>query len=240
MGPSLFRALLRKRRAARGFSLIELLVVLTIISVVTTIALVGQATFNRSVLLTDTTYAIALSLREMQSLGLSSRKTAGVQEAGYGAYFGDASVNRLTSYVLFADTVDADASNVASFPTCQVGASLPAGNPEKKPGDCIYTAGSDQQVQPPLQLGRGFTISRYCGRSGANLYCSNDATTPLTALNIVFLRSTTETAFLARRNNAWIALSDARIYVRSPDTTDERLICLSVVGQVSVALSTCP
>lgn len=213
-----------------------MLVVLSIIAIVTTIALVGQATFNRSILLTDTAYSIALSLREMQSLGLSSRRYAGVQDAGYGAYF---ATPPQSSYLLYADTVDADAVNVGLFSGCQVGASLAAGNPEKKPGDCIYTAGSDQIVQT-YRFERGFTINRFCGREGGVMRCSSDSSSPLTSLVVTFVRSTTDTAFLAQRGGSWIQLSDAQVYLRAPNTTDERVICLTQVGQVSVSNSTCP
>lgn len=215
-----------------------MLVVLSIIAIVTTIALTGQSTFNRSILLTDTAYSVALSLREMQSLGLSSRRYAGVQDAGYGAYF---SALPQTSYLLYADVTDADPANVASFSTCQVGASLPTGHPEKKPGDCIYTAGSDATIQT-YRLGRGVTVSRMCGREGGVMRCSTDSSSPLTALTITFTRSSTDTAFLAQKQGqvGWVALSDAHIYLKSPDGPEERAICLTSVGQISVSYTTCP
>ena len=53
----------------RGFSLIEMMVVLVIIALITTIALFGQQDFNRSLLLTDTAYTIALTARE--ALGMA-------------------------------------------------------------------------------------------------------------------------------------------------------------------------
>jgi hypothetical protein len=179
---------------------------------------------------------MALSLREMQSLGLSSRKYGGVQDAGYGSYISTPPQN---SYILYADTIDSDPVNVALFSSCPVGASLSAGNPEKKPGDCIYTAGQDQIVQT-YRLNRGLTISRFCGRQGGTLLCSSDASSPLTSLVVTFVRSSTETAFLAQRAGAWIELSDAHIFLKSPDTTHERAVCLSRVGQISVSFVGCP
>jgi prepilin-type N-terminal cleavage/methylation domain-containing protein len=216
---------------ARGFSLVEMMVVLAIISIVTTIALVGQGDFNRSVLITDTTYTVALSLREMQSLGLSSRKFSTVQNAGYGVYVSSAQTG---SYLLFADTVDADPAGIPS--NCSVGT---AGTPEAKPGDCIYTAGSDGIVQNYV-FGRGFTISNFCGYSGASRYCSTDGVTPLTELSVVFVRSTTEAAVVAKRNGVWTALTSAELYLRSADGLGTRGICVSRVGQISVTNGTCP
>ncbi len=225
---------------ASGFSLVEMMVVLAIISVVTSIALLGQGEFNRSILLTDTAYTVALSLREMQTYGLSSRKFNAIQNAGYGAYV---SATTPGSYVLFADTVDGDTSvdrnTYAS--SCLFGGT---GTPESKPGDCIYSFGNPN---PSLNDGivqtyvftRGFRISSFCGKNGATKYCSTDGTTPLTEMNIVFLRSNTETAVLAKRNGVWTPLTSAELYLQSYDGSGTKGICVSRVGQISVTNGTC-
>lgn len=225
----------RRRRMSRlvsGFTLVEMIVVLMIIVTVTSIALTGQSTFNRATLLNDAAYTVALSMREMQTLGQSSRKTqSGVQNAGYGGYFTPSS----KSYVLYADTAKTG-QPVAS--NCQVGTVTE----EQKPGDCIYTANSDQIVQT-YNLERGFTISQICGHektTGNPLRCSTDTPTALTALTVTFLRSTTEAAFLGFRGTGWVQLSDAHIYLKSPDSTDTRAICLTSVGQISVVGANCP
>ena len=218
---------------ASGFSLVEMMVVLAIISVVTSIALIGQGDFNRSILLTDTADTVALSLREMQTYGLSSRKFNAIQNAGYGAYMSSASTG---SYVLFADTVDADSVDRNTYATnCLFGGT---GTPESKPGDCIYTAGSDGIVQT-YKFSRGFRISKFCGLNGATKYCSTDASLPLTEMNVVFLRSNTESAVLAKRNGVWTVLTSAEIYLQSYDGSSTKGICVSRVGQISVTNGTC-
>lgn len=218
---------------ASGFSLVEMMVVLAIISVVTSIALIGQGDFNRSILLTDTAYTVALSLREMQTYGLSSRKFNSTQNAGYGAYMSSANTG---SYVLFADTMDADAVDRNAYATnCLFGGT---GTPESKPGDCIYTAGSDGIVQT-YAFSRGFRISKFCGLNGATKYCSTDASLPLTEMNVVFLRSNTESAVLAKRNGVWTVLTSAEIYLQPYDGSSTKGICVSRVGQISVTNGTC-
>ena len=220
-----------KRSVRAGFTLVEMMVVLAIISIITTIALFGQSDFNRSVLLTDTAYTVALSLREMQSLGLSSRKTAtGVQNAGYGAYFATANQG---SYLLFGDTTP-----VNPVPAnCLVGT---ANTPEAKPGDCIYTPGSDVIVQT-YTFGRGFMISKICGYDSAAgvKRCSDDPVAPLSALNVVFLRSTTESTVVGY-NGSWRPLTSAEVYIASADALGTRAICISRVGQISVTYGNCP
>lgn len=201
-----------------------MLVVLSIITVITMITLLGQGDFNRSVLLTDTAYTVALSLREMQTLGLSSRKFSSVQNAGYGGYFATGAASQ-GSYVLYADTYSA-----GSIPSnCVVGV---AGTPEAKPGDCYYTAGQDGIVQT-YTFSRGFRVSDLCGLSSGGRICG------LTALSVEFLRSSTE-SMIEGKNSAgtWVTLTSAEIYVNSGNG-GTRGICVSQVGQISVANPVC-
>lgn len=213
----------------RGFTLVEMLVVLVIIAVVTTIALVGQGTFNRTILLTDTAYKVALSIREMQSYGLSSRKFNSVQNPGYGAHF---TASDLESYTLFADIL-----RTAGVPT-----NCPAGDPpayDAKPGNCLYDSG-DGVVQT-YTFGRGYSILFFCGKSGSDEYCSNGSGgLQITDLDIAFLRSDTDTVINGKRaSSGWTPLSSAEIRIGSP-TEEFRSICVSSVGQVSVMAEDCP
>lgn len=217
-------------REHRGFTLVEMLVVLAIITIITVITLAGQSTFNRSLLLTDTAYTLALSLREMQTLGLSSRVFASVQNAGYGGSF---SANPGTSYLLFADTNRSSPGIIANCPAGVVGAL------DAKPGNCVYTS-SDGLVQR-YDFSRGFYISRICGTTpgtSGTRYCSD--TSSLTSIDVVFVRSNTTDAVLTGQRGGSEAYAKAEIYVSSPDGEASRAICISQVGQISVAYSACP
>lgn len=210
-----------------------MLVVLLIIAIVTTIALVGQGTFNRSILLTDTAYTVALSIREMQSLGLSSRKFDTTQNPGYGAHF---SASDPSSYLLFADVVR----------TAGVPDNCPAGDPpayDAKPGNCLYDAGDG--IVETYDFDRGYEIAYFCGESGSTNYCSSGSgvggAIAISDLDIAFLRSDTASVINGKRatNGDWVALSSAEIRVASP-TGEYRSICVSSVGQVSVTGESCP
>ncbi|MCI0597783.1 prepilin-type N-terminal cleavage/methylation domain-containing protein [Candidatus Parcubacteria bacterium] len=214
-----------------GFTLVEMLVVLTIISLITAIALFGQATFNRSVLLTDTAYTVALSLREMQSLGLSSRRFGAVLNPGYGGRF-SAATSSNTSYVLFADTFKPPAPPPLS--NCPTGT---AGQPDAKPGNCIYDAGSDGIVQT-YTFNRGLFVNQICGTplAGGSDICSPT----LTALDVTFVRSNTTDAILTgHQSSGSIALRNAKLYLRSPQGTETRGICISSIGHISVSYAAC-
>lgn len=226
------------RPVARAFTLIEMLVVLAIISVVTMITLYGHSNFDRSLLITDTAYTVAISVREMQTYGLSSRvASAGVRNARYGIH---ADITKPTSYVLFADivpSVPGPSDNVLA--NCVNG---DASTPEFKPGDCRYTAGVDKEVET-LKLTRGLKISSICGKEmGTNTRRCSTASDGLRVLDVVYARPNTTAVLTGQRadTNGWIQLSSGEIYLSTADGTGLRAICLSGIGQISVATSTCP
>jgi prepilin-type N-terminal cleavage/methylation domain-containing protein len=88
-------------RLARGFSLVELVVVLGIFTLITGLVLANHSRFNGSVLLGSLSYNIALSIREAQVYGLSVKQFNVSQfQVGYGIHFNSGELN---SYSLFVD-----------------------------------------------------------------------------------------------------------------------------------------
>ncbi len=220
-----------KQAPARGFSLVEMVVVLGIIVVITSVALLGQRSFDRSLVLTDTAYTLAFSIREAQSLALSGRRTASsVQDAGYGIFIEQASP--ITSYTLFADVHPAtpQVHNIAYCP-----GHTTTREPEAKPGNCLYTDMTSERVRT-YSINRGFTISRFCGTVGSNRYCSSDSASPLTAMHLSYVRGITDSVILGIRSGNPLALDSATIYVAAPGGQSERCVSVSKVGQVSVIM----
>ncbi len=76
----------------RGFTMVEMLVSLGIILIITSIVLLGQNSFNKNLVLVDTAYTVAFTLRQAQTLALSSRKVGTIQNAGYGTHFANGSM----------------------------------------------------------------------------------------------------------------------------------------------------
>lgn len=224
----------------RAFSLVEMMVVITIITVVTGIALLGHSNFDRSMLLTDAAYSVALGAREMQTFGLSSRTASlggGVFAANiaYGIHVNSTSPN---SYLLFADTQRTGGAPLANCPTGTVSTA-----PDYKRGNCLYETQSPADgIVEQFSFSRGFKVSSFCGKSGATTYCSTDATSPLTSLDVVFMRPNTDAVMTARRSGAsTVQLTSASIYLSTADNSATRGICFTQVGQVSVSLTgTCP
>lgn len=77
-----------KNKKKRGFSLIELMIVIAIFTVITTVALFDQGKLNSNVLLTNLAYDVALTVREAQSYGVGVRYSTNNNSAsgGYGVY----------------------------------------------------------------------------------------------------------------------------------------------------------
>jgi prepilin-type N-terminal cleavage/methylation domain-containing protein len=77
----------------KGFSLPELIIVIAIFAIITTIAMFDQARLNSSTLLTNMAYEIALSVREAQVYGIGVRDSSfsttatGIFSGQYGAHF---------------------------------------------------------------------------------------------------------------------------------------------------------
>lgn len=213
---------------ARGFSLAEMIVVLAIIVSITGIVLTGQENFNRTLRSTDTAYTVALSIRQAQTYGLSSRTFGGAGNAGYGIHIGSTTPQL---YLLFADV-----SKLAGIPAyCPVGV---AGQPDQKPGNCLYDPTGSELVQT-YTFGRGFIIGNACGHDlGDITRCTGDGY--LTGIDMTFIRPNTDSVITGLRGVGNIQLKDAQIQILTPAGGGTRYVCLTRSGEVSVASTTCP
>lgn len=73
-------------RISRGFTLMEMIIVVAIIGLITTIALANQSSLSNNVLLSNLSYEIGLSLREAQTYGISVK--AGDSSEGFRGGYG--------------------------------------------------------------------------------------------------------------------------------------------------------
>jgi prepilin-type N-terminal cleavage/methylation domain-containing protein len=91
-----------KKTFSSGFTLIEMLVVIGIMTVVSGVVLANNSRFGGQVLLQNLAYDIALSIRQSQVYGISVQRfgTAATFAPAYGMYF---NVSSPTTYVLFGD-----------------------------------------------------------------------------------------------------------------------------------------
>lgn len=222
---------------ARGFTLIELMVVLAIVVIISLVVLVSASRFNSSILLRSLAYDVGLAVREAQLYGVAVKGTAaGTQVpcstgltsqfcAPYGVHF-QAGSNQI---IVFADT----------YPVAQ-----PDGIYEPSVG-----AAAKDQVADQFQAQYGFTISNLCAGDGTTYYCANGdprnallsgscfaSCKTLNSLDISFRRPSPN-AIITYNNNPVIGgsspYSQALIVVSSPGGS-QRSIFISLTGQIVV------
>jgi prepilin-type N-terminal cleavage/methylation domain-containing protein len=214
--------LIKRSRRQRGFTLMELLVVVAIIIVISALMLASTNKFGGESQLQNLAYDIALSVREAQVYGISVQRvgTSGTNfNAGYGMHFDMANY---TTYNLFADVAQDGLYQVTYMTT-------------------------PEDVQPsPYSIGQGFYISKLCATpiSTGTEICTGSSPTSVTRLDILFIRPEPD-AYISINglppltfdsNNNVIGgsqYSQARIVVGSP-RGDFMSVVISTNGQITV------
>ena len=100
-----FILLKRNKKNQKGFSLPELIIVIGIFIIISTIAMFNQGKLSSSVLLTNMAYEVGLAIREAQTYGIGVRsEDAGTNFTGqYGAYFDTSTETTKRQVIVFAD-----------------------------------------------------------------------------------------------------------------------------------------
>lgn len=102
---------------SKGFTLVELMIVIAIFAIITTIAMADQGKLNSSVLLSNLAYDVALSVRQAQTYGIGVKydiNGSSDQSTGFGIFFDSVnSPDTITLYTrasadstMYDDTVD--------------------------------------------------------------------------------------------------------------------------------------
>ncbi|MES2223362.1 MAG: type II secretion system protein [Patescibacteria group bacterium] len=211
----------RKKNITKGFSLIELLIVVTIMIMVTSAVLFRQSKFSSDILITNMAYEVALSIREASVYGLSSKQDGSNERVGYGVHFesaaGASSPDSFTNFI--------DVSGVSIHDAVA---------DDQNIFDYYFT--SSDRVDKVVQMSQGQHISKYCGRvnSESSWNCFPDNTDQ--ELNIVFVRPNPEAHITMGTHNSGDgeAYSEAKIVVESGLGDKCRTVSVSVSGQVSV------
>jgi prepilin-type N-terminal cleavage/methylation domain-containing protein len=219
-------------RTSGGFTLIEMLVVLAIIILMTGLIFSGQSNFNTSVILSSTAYDVALTLRDAETYGLSTRATAsGVASAGYGL---DLKSGLVTTYNLFADSYPPAGGTNACHPLPANGASAP----NAYPGDCAYT--SNDGLVSTYTLGNGVTISNFCASTnGTSWSCESGTTNVINQLDIIFLRPN-PAPFISTNGIYSQATPMTSACITLSAGTNSRYISIAANGQIIATAASCP
>jgi prepilin-type N-terminal cleavage/methylation domain-containing protein len=211
--------------SADGFTLVEMLVVLAIIGIILVVVVTGQSTFSRTLLLTDTAYTVALSIREAQTYGLSSHLFSGDQNAAYGVHFTPNSTN----YTEFGDIYPAAPGTNSTY--CPGHTDTDPTKPDARPGNCLYDSAQGELIQL-YTFGQGYTIGSIKG-----ILSAGGAVSP-SSVDITFQRPNILTVIVANVSGVYEALSQVEISVKSPQNNSKCLV-VNNLGEISVQQS-CP
>jgi hypothetical protein len=214
------------------------MVVLAIIVVITSVVLTSQNSFNKTLILANTAYDIALTLRSAQTYGLSSRgrtNAAGAfvsANAGYGLHF---QTSPAGSFTLFSDTYP-DASASSCHPTSNASA------PDAKPGNCSYESAQGEKVVD-YKLGNGITVSDFCARSLGSWSCTyahNGASSGLSSLDIVFARPNPDPFMSVNGSYSAIAPVTAVCVAITSSKGGAHFVSVAASGQIVANAPSCP
>lgn len=216
--------------AFRGFSVVELLVVVAIITVITGVALSSQGSFNKTLIVSNTAYDIALTIRSAETYGLASRATeSAVANSGYGVHFERATNNAFT---LFADTYPSASLTAPCHPASDLS------SPAAKPGDCAYDADQGEKIIS-YALGNGITISDFCAYV-ESWSCANSNGSALSSLDIVFARPNPNPYMTANGSYSSAApVTQACLTLVSPQG-GSRSVSIKSTGAIDARAASCP
>ena len=220
----------RKKENERGFSLIELLVVLALLVIILSISLFNYNRFGKEVELENSAYSIALAVRETQTFGINKKARdnvltafSDIQESfgqgyGYGIHFRKTRLNGGTDLdnKHFAFFIDSDGGDKKLTGTC-----TPTVSPAP-PAECYSVVTiekgnyiSDIQVLSP----RGWIAA-----SGPNQ-----------SLDIYFKRPNPDATIISSSTE----YSRARITIKDSTSTYQRCIEVGIAGDVTIKKHGC-
>lgn len=217
------------RARSSGFTLIEIVVVLTILVTISSIVFASQSSFNKTLILANTAYDVALALRGAAMYGLGGYATSMVP-TGYGMHFERSTPG---SFTLFADTYPApsalSACHAASDPSAL----------DAQPGNCSYESGQDTTVTT-YALGNNITVSDFCAYASGVWSCAYAQGGGLTALDIVFARPDSDPFMSVNRSYSAVSPITNTCLVISSPLGGGRFVSVSSTGRITASAASCP
>lgn len=194
----------------KGFSLPELIIVIAIFVLISTVAMFNQGKLSSSVLLTNMAYEVGLAVREAQTygIGVRSEDSSGTNFTGqYGAYFDLSNETSNRQVIVFADGVGGQAPNYT------------------------YDPGEEKYIYE-FENRRGNKISALCVGEMTNGTCSTEVGN---TLSVLFKRPNPAAIVFSSSFTPAEPKSDrAYVVVSSLDGEDCRAVIVESTGQIRV------
>ena len=198
-----------KKNYKKGFTLVELLVTISMFVVITGVVLVNSNSFDNSVLLRNFTYDVALTIKQAQTYGVNvNEDSKGEFTNAYGVYFD--MIESPTNFVIFSD-----------FPLDL------EGNSNRT--DSVTTCNIDSECIKKYSMNKGTHIKNICV-SDKGEECNKD----VSKLSIIFARPSLEAKMYSFDNDiASAPYKYVKITLQSGDGATSSVIITSV-GQIYV------
>ncbi len=198
----------------RGFTLIEMLVSVAIFTVMTTYLIVKYGTFNQGILLTNTAYDMALTMRQAQNYGINTQQAqTGDFSQGFGVSFSTLNPVGVTPQNPVGTTVIPNNKSFVFFPDIHM-------------NDLRYSnASGEGAVRTLYILRRGVRVQSLCA-GASDVSCST-----VNELHVGFKRPN-PAAIISTQSDTNLAY--AKITISSEDGSLSRDIVVRRFGQISV------
>lgn len=215
-----------------GFTLVELLVTITIFVILTGIVLFNQSRFNSTILLTNLAYDTALTVRQAQTYGLNIKEfnsdNVSTNFLPYGVHFDISNSNFSKSFILFAD-LDYDPTIEGVIKSDGIYNGPENSSTEPDPLKCQSSMGCVSRYS----IKRGNIISDLCVNSKIVDDVYTDGDCGWDTLDILFQRPNPD-AFIRTDGVVGITYDDATIILQSADGDGYRKIKVSKNGLIEI------
>ncbi|HAO65031.1 TPA: hypothetical protein DCQ44_03575 [Candidatus Taylorbacteria bacterium] len=215
----------------KGFTLIELMVTVTIMMIMTAVVLFNYNKFNENSILSAFAYDMSLTIRQAQVYGVAVRETGSGANASistatveslsfsspYGVHFEINPVPPAPPFLLFADSGGVSTSY--------------------RDGDRVFNKAGEpvDTVLQSFTFQRGIKISGLCVVRYPASTCNPDLSSPIiTTLDITFKRPDPEATFSVNGNDRDDTISEVQIFLSNSDRTLKKKIVVDSTGQISV------
>lgn len=204
------------------------MVVFTIITMMLLVAVVSQSTFNKTLILSNTAYDVALTIRTAQVYGLGTIAQSALN-TGYGVHFDNTS-NR--TFTFFIDSLPVLPTATACHPNSN-GQSAP----DAKPGNCYYDGDASGEKLQTYTLNNGIRIKDFCVKN-SGWHCATDSISPITSVDIVFARPNPDVS-IGSSGSYSASNSAVCILLESPHGGNPKYINVGTSGAITASLNAC-
>ncbi|MDD5050414.1 MAG: type II secretion system protein [Candidatus Pacebacteria bacterium] len=208
-------------KISSGFTLIELVVVMGIMMIVTTVVIYNFQNFNSTTLVTNYAYEVAFAVKEAQVYGLSVLKGGSVSTAGflqgYGVHLDNASLDVPATFILFAD--------------------FPLDYTQSPVGDGVYASSTQDSLLKTYSFAGRYKVKQFCVplvSGGVATDCASTIGTKM-KLDITFVRPNPDARIKITEEDSSTRdnLSSAEITIVSPQGSEKKIVVYST-GQISI------